>query len=270
MQRLQTLNTFAVAALFTILTLAAGCGGKRVETKAKTQVSIDADAQLSVPRIRQLGIRSNCGPTSAAMVLAAYQGVEDKLDLHALRNKLGRWSYENHAMRRLRLPGVSSGMTPESILIETLNKHSDTVVFGSLDPDISYLRSELSSAEQANRALEKLNNAISDHRPVLALVQSKILWPDSSESLHWVVVTGVSGGRVTINDPADGNADEFSIQQFVQGWRLNPFFRTLPMIHSFVAIVGDQSLPAPVQAEPLELVASGATDEITALASVSN
>ena len=111
-----------------------------------------------------------------------------------------------------------------------------------------------------------------ERRPVLALVQSGILWPDSSESLHWVVVTGISEDKVAINDPADGNSDVFSVDRFMKGWRLNPFFRTLPIVHSYGAIVGDEPLPdheplESIHSEPLEFVSDAEEAKMTALAS---
>ena len=270
MQHRKTINSFAVAALFTTMTFSPGCGGKSVATDKARSISVDVEAQLHVPRIRQSGTRNNCGPTTAAMVLAAYRGVEDKTQLRALRDMLGAWSFEKHALRRLRLPNVRGGMTPESVLIDTLNEHSDDVTFGPLDPNIAYLRDTLTSAEQSKRAWDRLKAAVVGRRPVLAMVQSKILWPDSSESLHWVVVTGLSDDQVIINDPADGGTDAFSVDRFMRGWRLNPFFRTLPIVHSYGAIVGDQPLPNTPQDSPPDLVANPEAARMTALASVSN
>jgi len=242
MQRDKPFSSYIVAALFISLSLTTGCSRNHTKSTQQEQVSIEAEAQLDVPLIRQSGTRNNCGPTAAAMVLAAYRGIEEEDDLRELRNTLGEWSFEQFAMRRLKLPGIRGGMTPESVLIGTMNHYGDGIEFNPLDPHIGYQRKTLSPNAQAERALKHLNDAIVTGKPVLALVQSGLLWPRSSESLHWVVVTGISEKQIVINDPADGSVNVFTVQEFLRGWRLNPFFRTLPFIHSYSAIVGDKPL----------------------------
>ena len=244
-----TLRIFTFTVLSVSLFTGQGCGRKPPAVKPAKHITLDINEHLDVPPLRQWGTRSNCGPTSAAMVLAAYQGVSEESELVALRDALGAWSFQKFALRRLRLPGVRGGMTPAPVLIDTLNAHSVAVSFGPLDPHNESLRRSLSSQEQAQRALSRLRDAVSERKPVLALVQSGILWPESSESLHWVVVKGLTDRHVVINDPADGHSDVFSVDEFLRGWRLNPFFRTLPVVQSYTAIVGDTPLPPSIPSD---------------------
>jgi uncharacterized protein YvpB len=247
MQRGKPLTHYRTVVLLVSILLLSACGANHKQPKQERHITNEIIAHLEVPRLRQMGTRSNCGPTAAAMVLGAYSNTTDPKALRLLRDTMGSWSYGKFALRRIKLPGVRGGMTPKSVLIEILNHHSSGLNFSALSP---HRRLEKASTRvEEGKALERLKAAISDKKPVLALVQSGILWPNSSESLHWVVVTGISETDITINDPADGEQDTFAIKDFLNGWRLNPFFRTLPFVHSYSAIAADTSMPNPVTPE---------------------
>jgi hypothetical protein len=241
MQRGKPFTRYRIVALTISILLLSACGANHKQPRQDRQITNETIAHLKVPKLLQRGTRGNCGPTAAAMVIGAYSNTSDLKALRSLRDRMGAWSYDNFAMRRIKLPGVRGGMTPKSVLIEILNHHGSGLNFGAFAPhrDLEKVSVRVAEAE----ALEKLKTAISGQKPVLALVQSGILWPGSSESLHWVVVTGISETDITINDPADGEQDTFAIGDFLKGWRLNPFFRTLPFIHSYSAIVADTPIP---------------------------
>lgn len=217
-----------------------GCGANRLDSAATVITSSGPVMELEVPTLRQGGFRANCGPTAAAMVLGAYQGTGESLDLRGLRDDLGDWSFDHFAPRRVKLPGVPAGMTPPSVLAATLNQFSDQVTFRQ----VSGADATLSMGERFETGLDVLRGSIAMRRPVLVLVQSGLLWPDAAESLHWVVVKGLGDDTVIINDPAQGNRETFELQHFMMAWKLNPFFRSLPFVDPYVAIAGDEPLPA--------------------------
>jgi hypothetical protein len=242
--------------------LSSACGVNERSSSPDFTLQSDTVAHLEVPQLRQYGTRSNCGPTAAAMVLGAYEGVKEEKTLEAFRDEIGDWSYERFAMRRLRLPGISGGMTPADVLEETLNHFSKNVRF-KRESLTSEERRSLGFIESNKTAVARLQAAMKERRPMLALVQSGVLWPETAESLHWVVVTGLTRDQVLINDPADGNSDVFSLSLFLASWRLNPFFRSLPFVDSYVGIVGDTPLSDPVEPEDELQLVSDATNVST-------
>lgn len=193
--------------------------------------------ELAVPLIGQTDERSNCGPTAAAMLLAAYTGLADADGLVQLRDRLGEWSWRRFPMRRFGLPGYEAGMSTPGMLVATLNRFGRGLVFREASLVHPWVPAEA-------YALAVLKANIESGRPVIALVQSSTLWGVDAAGLHWIVVRSVKEGRVVYNDPADERRYEIPLDQFWRAWRLDPVFRKLRVVRSFVALVADRPLPS--------------------------
>jgi hypothetical protein len=185
--------------------------------------------EIDVPLLLQYGQRYNCGPTVAAMVIGAYEGIADPIELSLLRDKLGDWSWATDAIRRLKIPGIEGGWTTPELLAESLNKFSDKTYFRTVS-----LNEDLPSAWVSLL----ISAIVADGRPLATLIQTSKLWPRTTESLHWVVVRGITSTHVILNDPADGTRSLVPIQRFIEAWKLSELFRTLPFISGYAAVVG--------------------------------
>lgn len=191
-------------------------------------------ALLPVPRVAQAGEVSNCGPSAAAMLAAAY--AERPAHVKALRDALGRWTWDHFPLRRISLPGYDAGMTTPTMLLRALRHFAPTVRWrdGFKHP---WLPRQL-------HALATLRAYLEEGMPVLALVQTRVLWGFDAPGLHWIVVRGLEDGQVVFNDPGDGLVGRVPVAQFYRAWRLDPLFRRLGSIGSFVGLVGDRPLPS--------------------------
>ncbi|MCB9729538.1 MAG: C39 family peptidase [Deltaproteobacteria bacterium] len=186
---------------------------------------------LDVPLALQSGEQANCGPTAAAMLLAAYRGLEGP-SLDALRDEVGAWSWERFPMRSWHLPGRSGGMTTASMVGAILDHFGAPERFSPL-------------AHEGGRsgALFALTGAVSTRRPVLALVEAPILWGTHKPGLHWIVVRGFEGDRVVFNDPADGKRWKIRVESFLSAWHLSAVYRAIPGIQGYTAFVADREMP---------------------------
>ncbi|MGM0576380.1 MAG: C39 family peptidase [Myxococcota bacterium] len=192
------------------------------------------EGDLPVPLAGQNGDVANCGPTAAAMVLAAYRGLDDGASVGALRDVVGRWSWDEFPMRRWSLPGRDPGMTTPQMFRATLEHFGD---------DLRFERIAHPFLPQEAWAMVRLRWALDHDRPVVVLVETPPLWGTSEPSLHWVVVRGVDGGRLVYNDPADGKRWTVPVDRFFDAWDLNPLFRALPGLAPFTGFVADRPLP---------------------------
>ena len=191
-------------------------------------------APLRVPRAAQAGEVGNCGPTAAAMLLAAY--ADGPARAEALRDAVGRWTWDRFPLRRVALPGYDAGMTTPTMLLHALRHFAPHVRWRD-GFDHPWLPREV-------HALATLRGYLDEGRPVLALVQTRVLWGFDAPGLHWVVVRGLRDGQVLFNDPGDGLVGRVPVAQFYEAWRLDPLFRHLGSITSFVGLVADRPLPA--------------------------
>ena len=188
---------------------------------------------VPMPVIRQRGDKTNCGPTTAAMALAAFQKVSSPGELRALRDTVGEWSWQAFPLRQMRLPGYDAGMTTRAMMKESLER------FGV---------ARWTAFEHPWIPLEAwsvigLKQAIAERRPVVVLAEAAPLWGLEAPGLHWVVVHGFERGEVIFNDPADGAVTSLPIARFWDAWRLSDAYRSLPMVAGFEALVPDRSLP---------------------------
>ena len=87
---------------------------------------------VPMPVIRQRGDKTNCGPTTAAMALAAFQKVSSPGELRALRDTVGEWSWQAFPLRQMRLPGYDAGMTTRAMMKEVGSMTG--LMSGSMNP----------------------------------------------------------------------------------------------------------------------------------------
>ncbi len=203
-------------------------------TSPSAQIPPEPVAELDVPLVQQWGDKSNCGPSAAAMVLGAYRSETDTAQLAVLRDKMGRWSWNAFALRRVKIPGVRGGWTTPKMLARTLNHFSHRTRF-------QYIQISTSSAPTT--AASQLTKLLQEGRPVLALVQTNALWPRAGFGLHWVVVRGLDGTHVVINDPADKTRATFPLARFLRAWQLDPMYRVLSVVSAYSAVVAEAPLP---------------------------
>jgi hypothetical protein len=196
-----------------------------------------SSAELLVPLVGQVGEATNCGPTAAAMVLAAYAGQTHRAELEQLRDRLGQWSWGQFPLRRFKAFGYDAGMTTPAMMLDTLNRFGGGLTFADIGAEHPWLPREA-------WAIVLLRASLQTGRPLIALVQSSVLWGSTGPGLHWVVVLGLEGGQVIFNDPADGQRNQVTLTRFWDAWRLNPLFRDLGVIRSFVALAPDRPLPS--------------------------
>jgi len=190
--------------------------------------------ELPVPIGRQLGDKTNCGPTAAAMALGAYQGVGDPAGVRVIRDVVGEWSWQAFPMRQMRLPGYDAGITTRHMMKASLERFEPSVGWSAVEHP--WLPLEAWS-------VIALKQAVAERRPMMVLAEAKQLWGMDVAGLHWVVVRGFDAGRVVFNDPADGTVARIPFEQFWSAWRLPDLYRGLPMVAGFEALVPDRSLP---------------------------
>jgi hypothetical protein len=188
---------------------------------------------LEVPMTVQASEQANCGPTAAAMLLAAYSG-DDGSALERLRDAVGAWSWERYPSRAWHLPWRDPGMTTPA-MVQGILEH-----FGG---DVRFERLSHPHLAPESSSLMTLAGALAQGRPVLALVEAPTLWGTRKPGLHWIVVRGFEGGRVVFNDPADGKRWSISVRSFWHAWRLSAWYRAIPGIHGYTAFVGDRPMP---------------------------
>lgn len=193
--------------------------------------------ELAVPLVHQVGEATNCGPTAAAMVLAAFAGETRAAALEKLRDQIGSWTWDEFPLRRLKAFGFDAGMSTPAMMLASLNRFSDGVTFADIGATHPWLPREA-------WAVILLRARLESGRPLIALVQSSVLWGGSGPGLHWIVVRGLEDGKVIFNDPADGQRTHVTLSRFWTAWRLNPMFRDLGVIRSFVALTPDRPLPS--------------------------
>lgn len=191
------------------------------------------NVDLDVPMTAQASEQANCGPTAAAMLLAAYQG-EEGVALERLRDAVGAWSWARYPSRAWHLPWRDPGMTTPA-MVEGILEH-----FGG---DVRFERLSHPPTAPESSALMTLAGALAQGRPVLALVEAPTLWGTRKPGLHWIVVRGFERGRVVFNDPADGKRWSISVTSFWRAWRLNAWYRAIPGIDGCTAFVGDRPMP---------------------------
>lgn len=202
--------------------------------RARERPTRPAPRDLLVPTAQQTGDVANCGPTAAAMVLAAYWGVSDPAHVGTIRSLLGTWSWMQFPERSWHLPGQDPGMVTPAMMLATLQRFGHDVRFERLTnkwiPGDAY-------------ALAALRWSMAAGRPVVALVSSDVLWGTKRVGLHWVVVSGLHGDHVVYNDPGDACRFEMPVSRFLEAWRLRGVFRLLPGFDAYTAFVGDRAVP---------------------------
>ncbi|MCC6621038.1 MAG: C39 family peptidase [Deltaproteobacteria bacterium] len=208
---------------------------------------------LAIPVARQTGDKTNCGPTTAAMTLAAFRGEDDPRRARELRDLVGEWTWQAFPLRQMRAPGYDAGMTTREMMRQSLDAfgRSADVRFTVLDHPWLPLESW---------SLLAMKRALAERRPVVVLAEAATLWDlPRATGLHWVVVRGFSGGSVIMNDPADGAVTAVPLERFWTAWRLSDLYRSLPMVAGFEALVADRSLPIrPAAFTPMSIAAPDA------------
>lgn len=197
--------------------------------------------ELPVPLGRQLGDKTNCGPTTAAMALGAFQGVHEPSAIRVIRDVLGEWTWQAFPLRQMRLAGYDAGMTTRHMMAAALERFEPTVGWEPVEHP--WLPLEAWS-------VVALKQALAERRPVVVLAEARTLWGLDVAGLHWVVVRGVEAGQVVFNDPADGAVARLPLDRFWLAWRLPDVYRSLPMVAGFEALVPDRSLPVVHVAAP--------------------
>ncbi len=196
---------------------------------------------LRIPIVKQLGTKTNCGPTSAAMALGAYgfgvgEGEEhtDSRDLRGLRDVIGEWTWQKFPLRQMRLSGYDAGMTTRDMMEDALDHFGEGLEWRPVGH--AWLPLEAWS-------VIALKKALADRRPMVVLAEARLLWGLDAPGLHWVVVRGVDRGHVVFNDPGDGTVGRISLERFWRAWRLPDVYRSLPMVSGFEALTPSRSLP---------------------------
>jgi len=194
---------------------------------------------MDIPTVRQSGDKTNCGPTTAAMTLAAFQSEDEPTtprQARELRDLVGEWSWQAFPLRQMRMPGYDPGMTTREMMRQSLD------AFGaSADVGFEIVRHPWIPLEAWS--VLSLKRSVVEHRPVVVLAEAATLWNlPTATGLHWVVVSGLDDGRIVFNDPADGTVSSVPIDRFWTAWRLSSLYRSLPMVDGFEALVADRSL----------------------------
>jgi hypothetical protein len=185
-----------------------------------------------VPQIRQEGEVGNCGPTAAAMAVAAYLGLHNVRRVKRLRDRMGRWSWREFPLRAWRLPGYGAGMTTPGMLHATLERFGGDLTFHPIVP---------AQVDHPHIAEATLRRSLAGGRPVVTLVQSGTLWASTGLGLHWVVVVAIEGDTVHYNDPGDGKRIQVPMARFLRAWRLDALFRILPGLRAYAGFAGDRA-----------------------------
>lgn len=175
-----------------------------VATAAGAQAD-GADVRLAVPYRSQLDgtpyARANCGPTSVAMVLAAF-GIERRThDLRLRANQLqGTWGYND-------------GVAIEHLA--TIVREHGLQVYGLWEGE-GFHRWTLDEARAALRA----------GRPVIPQVWYRALpgrWTSPYQFDHYIVLVGTVGEDFLYHDPIDedhpGAYRTISAEQLTKAWR---------------------------------------------------
>jgi hypothetical protein len=190
--------------------------------------------EMTIPLVRQLGDKANCGPTAAAMALGAYQGVRDTSGVRVIRDVVGEWTWQAFPIRQLRLAGYDAGIT---------TRHMMRTALEQFEPSVGWQPVEHAWLPLEAWSIFALKKAVAERRPLVVLAEARTLWRLDVPGLHWVVVRGVEAGQVVINDPADGAVARVALAEFWQAWRLPSLYRALPMVSGFEALMPDRSLP---------------------------
>lgn len=195
---------------------------------------------LDVPIAKQIGNKTNCGPTVAAMAVAAF-AQPSQPSLRELRDLIGEWTWQAFPMRQMRLPGYDAGMTTRHMMKTSMERFR---------PEVGWHPVEHAWLPLEAWSIITLKQAVSERRPLVVLAEARTLWGLDVAGLHWVVVTGIDAGQVRFNDPADGASASLPLERFWTAWRLSPVYRSLPMVAGFEALIPDRSLPVSHVAAP--------------------
>lgn len=199
---------------------------------------------MPIPLVRQVGDKTNCGPTTAAMTLAAFKGETDPKRARELRDLVGEWSWQAFPIRQMRIPGYDAGMTTREMMRQSLD------AFGAAD-DVHFEVVGHPWIPLEAWSILAMKRHLAEHRPLVVLAEAKTLWAlPKASGLHWVVVRGVEDGQVVFNDPADGLVSKVPLERFWSAWHLSEIYRSLPMVDGFEALVADRSLATPMQTIP--------------------
>ena len=204
--------------------------------------------ELPVPLVRQVGDKSNCGPTAAAMAVAAYAGEESPDGLRDLRNAMGEWTWQRFPRRQRAQVGSDAGGSTRGMIRASLEN------FGEerwLEVSHPWLPRELWS-------LAVLKRSLAERRPLLVLAEAAKLWNVRAPGLHWVVVVGLDRGRVLVHDPADGQRTAVALGAFWSAWRLPQELRPPSrgwVSLGFEALVANRSLAVELKATPRDRMA---------------
>lgn len=207
-----------------------GRAGLVTEARRLPRRSLD----VPVPLLAQRGDKANCGPTAVAMVVGAYRRLRNRTALAVLRDAIGSWSWDRFPMRSWHLPGHSPGMTTPAMLASALAHFGGAVRFDRLGH--SFLPAEA-------HALPALVRALSEGRPVIALVESSVLWGTHGAGLHWIVLRGLEGGEARYNDPGDAGVFAIPLGRLWRAWRLGAAYHLLPGVEAFVGFAADRPVP---------------------------
>lgn len=198
--------------------------------------------ELPVPVVKQLGNKTNCGPSAAAMAVVAYEaGERQATRVREARDAIGEWTWQTFPMRQMRLAGYDMGMT---------TRHMMKVSMEHFRPEVGWAPVAHPWLPLEAWSIITLKRALAERRPMVVLAEARTLWNLDAPGLHWVVVTGSDAGEVVFNDPADGTPARISLERFWTAWRLSGIYRSLPMVAGFEALVADRSLPVVHVAHP--------------------
>ena len=196
--------------------------------------------RLPVPLIRQIGDKSNCGPSAAAMAVGAYDVAGSPASLRDLRNAIGEWTWQRFPRRQRRAEGSDAGGTTRAMMQQSLNRFGEPAW---VDTRHTWVPEELWS-------LITLRRSLAERRPLVVLAEASPLWGIGAPGLHWVVVTGFERGHVLMHDPADGREAAVPLQTFWRAWRLPERYHAGPGRRGYEGLVADMSLPVPLTAVP--------------------
>lgn len=181
-----------------------------------------SDIELDLPKLQQGPDKTNCGPSAAAIILAAYHAG----DAPALRDLIGEWSWDKFTFRRL-----FGGGTSLEMLKASLNHFSNYVTFDT--DDHPWIPREA-------WAVISLKANLQQHKPLVVLVDAKAFWGlPKATGLHWIVVRGYKKGMVSFNDSADNSTGKISISQFWDSWRIKKWSFWTP---GFLALIPSKGL----------------------------